>query len=75
MVEFTFDGGPMVCVSDQAADRMRIISPIKSTQDLRAEEVEATLVANFHSALDGRMQSFGTTYTGGTLVFSLSGLD
>ena len=41
-------------VSDAAADRMRIIAPVKRLDEAAPEELLAALHANFHTALDAR---------------------
>ena len=42
----------LICVHDQKANRMRIISPIVEREKIGEEELLNALVANFHSALD-----------------------
>ncbi|MGB5818335.1 MAG: hypothetical protein WBG90_02545 [Saonia sp.] len=42
----------LICVYDENANRMRIISPIIERKKLEEEELLNALVANFHSALD-----------------------
>lgn len=54
MVRFTFDGVELLCVSDVAADRMRIISPIVALDSVDSEQMLLALMANFHSVLDAR---------------------
>ncbi len=44
----------MMCITDEVHNRMRIISPISETADLTADEFQAAMEANFHSALDAR---------------------
>lgn len=44
----------MMCITDEVHNRMRIISPISETADLTADEMQAAMEANFHSALDAR---------------------
>ena len=41
-------------ITDENADRMRIIAPVSKTEGLLAEEYERVLQANFDSALDAR---------------------
>lgn len=43
---------PMMCITDENHNRMRIISPIADSNNLNEELVKAALVANFHTALD-----------------------
>jgi hypothetical protein len=42
----------LICVYDENANRMRIVSPIVEREKLGEEELLNALVANFHSALD-----------------------
>jgi len=42
----------LICVFDEAANRMRIVSPIVEREKIGEEELLNALVANFHSALD-----------------------
>ena len=42
----------LICVFDENANRMRIISPIVEREKIGEEELLNALVANFHSALD-----------------------
>ena len=41
-------------ITDEKADRMRIVIPIKKVEDLSSEEMYRLLQANFDSALDAR---------------------
>lgn len=41
-------------ITDENADRMRIIAPVSKTEDLESGEYERILQANFDSALDAR---------------------
>ena len=50
MVEETF----LLCFTDEANNRMRIISPIAEMNDITDDQVGAAMEANFHSALDVR---------------------
>ncbi len=52
--EFAFDGVQMMLIHDPRADRMRIISPIVSIDDLEPGQLESAMAANFHTALDAR---------------------
>ncbi|MCL6266400.1 hypothetical protein [Flagellimonas myxillae] len=49
---FLFNEAMLICVFDENANRMRIISPIVEREKLGEEELLNALVANFHSALD-----------------------
>ncbi|TMM55870.1 hypothetical protein FEE95_14560 [Maribacter algarum] len=51
-IQFMYQERPLICVYDENANRMRIISPIVETKDLKEEQLLNMLVANFHSALD-----------------------
>ncbi|MFK5973539.1 MAG: hypothetical protein QM485_09675 [Flavobacteriaceae bacterium] len=51
-VEFVYKKTPQVCIYDENANRMRIISPIIKREELEEEQLLNALVANFHSALD-----------------------
>lgn len=51
-IQFMYKERPLICVYDENANRMRIISPIVETKDLAEEQLLNMLVANFHSALD-----------------------
>ena len=53
-IRFVYDGVPMACVSDIAADRMRITSPVAPVSDIQPEQLLIAMEANFHSALDAR---------------------
>ena len=52
--EFSIAGIPMLCITDENHNRMRIISPIKQMTDVSGKELDEVLKANFHSALDAR---------------------
>lgn len=49
---FLFNEAMLICIYDENANRMRIISPIVEREKLGEEELLNALVANFHSALD-----------------------
>ena len=50
--EITYKTLPMMVVTDETNDRMRIIAPIVSVDQLDKEVLLDCLSANFHSALD-----------------------
>ncbi len=50
--EFAVSGLPMLCITDETNNRMRIISPVMAMEDVTEEQIQETLKANFHSALD-----------------------
>jgi len=45
---------PMICLTDQFANRMRIVAPIKEVAKASEEEIIACMEANFHTSLDVR---------------------
>lgn len=51
-IQFLYQEMPLICVYDENANRMRIITPIIETKELEEEQLLNMLVANFHSALD-----------------------
>ncbi|WP_298487087.1 hypothetical protein [uncultured Maribacter sp.] len=51
-IQFIYNRTMLVCVYDENANRMRIISPIIEFKKLEEEQILNSLVANFHSALD-----------------------
>jgi len=51
---FEFEGVFMVCVTDERADRMRIMTPIASIEDISPEQLTECMEANFDRALDAR---------------------
>ena len=53
-LRFEIEGVPMVMMVDSRRDRMRIIAPIIAVNQLEREALEKMLIANFHTALDGR---------------------
>ena len=50
--QFLFNDAMLICIYDEKANRMRIISPIVEREKIGEEELLNALVANFHSALD-----------------------
>ena len=50
--QFLFNDAMLICIYDENANRMRIISPIVEREKIGEEELLNALVANFHSALD-----------------------
>lgn len=51
-IQFKVNNGLLICIFDENANRMRIISPIIERQKLTEDELLNALVANFHSVLD-----------------------
>lgn len=49
---FSFKNKLLICIADTKANRMRIISPVISQQNLTREQILNSLIANFHTALD-----------------------
>lgn len=50
--QFFIKNVQLVSITDTNHNRMRIMSPITDSNNLNDELIKATLVANFHSALD-----------------------
>jgi len=51
-IRFLYKQKLLICVFDEKANRMRIISPIVDKEQIEEEHLLNSLVANFHSALD-----------------------
>lgn len=51
-LQFIYKERPLICVYDEKANRMRIISPIVERENIEEEQLLNAMVANFHSALD-----------------------
>jgi len=51
-IRFLFNETMLICVFDQSANRMRIITPVAKLEEIGEKELLNALVANFHSALD-----------------------
>lgn len=54
VIEFEFENVPLICIYDEAHNRMRIISPIKAYSEVTDAEKDQMMESNFHSALDAR---------------------
>ncbi|MEM8805249.1 MAG: hypothetical protein AAGF01_04275 [Cyanobacteria bacterium P01_G01_bin.38] len=52
--QITLEDQSVLVLADATSNRMRIVAPIVEANTLSAEQVQAMLVANFHSALDAR---------------------
>lgn len=50
--QFAYKEALLICVYDENANRMRIISPIVEVEKLEEQQLLDALLANFHSALD-----------------------
>ncbi len=51
-IQFLYEEKMLICIYDENANRMRIISPIIERNKIEEKELLNALVANFHSALD-----------------------
>lgn len=51
-IRFAYKERLLICIYDENANRMRIISPIVKREGVDEEQLLNALVANFHSALD-----------------------
>ncbi|MEK6155254.1 hypothetical protein WIW50_18430 [Flavobacteriaceae bacterium 3-367] len=51
-IQFMYQERILICIYDENANRMRIISPIVEREQVEEEQLLNALVANFHSALD-----------------------
>ncbi|WP_244542958.1 hypothetical protein [Aquimarina amphilecti] len=50
--QLVYKDTPMLCVTDQKNNRMRIIAPIMESKNLDKDLLLDSMTANFHSALD-----------------------
>jgi hypothetical protein len=50
--QFFIKNIPIISITDENHNRMRIISPIREANNLSEDLIQAALVANFHTALD-----------------------
>ena len=53
-IQFSYNDVSMALVSDKDNNRMRIIAPITSVENVTDEHLKAAMVSNFHLALDAR---------------------
>lgn len=51
-IRFALNNLALICIYDDNANRMRIISPIVERKNIDEEQLLNAMVANFHSALD-----------------------
>lgn len=51
---FSVGGRAVIVLADARNDRMRVFSPVVPLEELTAQQVQAMLAANFHTALDAR---------------------
>ncbi len=54
MWEFNYEGSKLICMTDEAANRMRILTPIRELAEVSDEELRECMEANFDRALDAR---------------------
>jgi len=57
MLDFTFQGVRLQCISDVRADRMRIVAAIGPVSELSGDQIARILDANFVTSLDARYGS------------------
>ncbi|MEL6944558.1 MAG: hypothetical protein AAFO82_18005 [Bacteroidota bacterium] len=50
----TYGELPLLVITDERANRMRIFTFVKEESELEAEHIKSMLKANFHSALDAK---------------------
>ncbi|MFQ5701333.1 MAG: hypothetical protein ACE5HU_05760 [Acidobacteriota bacterium] len=58
---FEYDGVPMLVVTDEAHNRMRMIAPVADASELEPERMRTLLEANFDRALDAKYSIFRDT--------------
>lgn len=51
-IQFLYKERMLICIYDENANRMRIITPIVEREQLNEDQLLNALVANYHSALD-----------------------
>jgi len=71
--KFSLEGVPLQVITDENADRMRVIAPILKTDDLSKDELFRLMQANFDSALDARY-AIANGILWGTFIHPLSSL-
>ncbi len=54
MWQLTINDVKVLIVTDEAADRMRAITPVLKTEEMTPEDIKRVLQANFDTALDAR---------------------
>lgn len=52
--QFSINEIPIIVLADAKADRMRIIAPVISVDELTQEQSQKMMLANFHTTLDAR---------------------
>ena len=64
VIEFVYESVPLICIYDEAHNRMRIISPICEYAEVSDVQRDRMMESNFHSALDARYaSSHGVLYS------------
>ena len=72
-LQWEVDGITLICIFDENANRMRIISPVQEMAHVTDQEVYTMMESNFHAALDARYAtSGGMLYS--TFIHPLSSL-
>lgn len=72
--QMTIAGTPVLVVTDQTADRMRAMAPIRNSAELSPDDLRRMMQANFDSALDARYAiAQGTLWA--TFIHPLSPLE
>ena len=56
--EATFDEYQVIIITDQTANRMRIFAPIVETKELKKNQMEKMMEANFDRALDAKYSTY-----------------
>lgn len=72
--KFTIEGRQVNVITDEKADRMRIISPIAKSEELERDRLYRLMQANFDSALDARY-SVAQNILWSTFIHPLSSLE
>ena len=52
--QMTINGRSLIVLADAPNNRMRIVAPVIPASELSAQQIQAVLLANFHTALDAR---------------------
>ncbi len=71
--QFQVEGTDMMCITDQNADRMRIMTPITEVNKVSPEQLAMCMGANFDRALDARY-CVNDGYLWGAFIHPLSDL-
>ena len=51
---FIYNGHELMCITDERADRMRIMTPVEAVAEMKGDQLYACMAANFDRALDAR---------------------